>query len=91
MILSLIKISSIITAFFSFGLCCYVLAINPKSKINITWSLACFAIGLWSCSHFVLMQTRSDNIAQLFLYPLYLGTIFIPIFYFQLIKKQTVY
>ncbi|RJR31175.1 hypothetical protein C4569_03025 [Candidatus Parcubacteria bacterium] len=83
----LIKIATGLTFIFSLSLGVFTLVRNPRSKINLTWFLACMAVALWSGAYFILKFITDEETAKIFLYPLYIGTILMPIFFFHFSVK----
>lgn len=83
--MGLFQLSGFITAITTFSLAIIVLLHDPKQKINQTWSLFCFAVSTWGVWSFVIPQLSNGPAPETLAHILYIGTIFIPIFFIHFV------
>lgn len=81
---------SIVTSILSFAMAVFVLFKAPDRKITLLWAATCFSIALWSFGFGMMVrsQTFSDCIFWQKWF-LYVGAIFIPVFYLHFVTLLT--
>ena len=64
----------------------WVICINPRSKVYLSWLLFCQSVALWSFGLGILTWIKSENIANNFYFVHYLGAIHIPVAFLYFVR-----
>ncbi len=79
------SISTLFTALSSFILGIFVILKNWKSRQNILWGLTSFSVAIWSLGLYGVINSSIETEALFWNKILYLGAIFIPIFFYHFV------
>ena len=89
---SLFAYSSLINALTSLGLAVFVIAKNPRSPLNRSFSTFAFSVALWATHYFFWLSVHDKNQALFFIRSTMVGAILIPVtfvgFTFRLTRKD---
>lgn len=64
----------------------WVLAINTRNRINLSWFIFCLSVCLWSFGLGTLTLVKDESVANIFYFIHYIGAINIPIAFYYFVR-----